>query len=144
MPLTHKISEVALYLQTMIENSDLVDSVYYGDQDRLDGGNTVCVEPDTKSNSLANSSSARGINIEFVVQIFVYTTKLQSVLTQRLENDQLAEALEDLIHADKSFGGILTHGYIETIASGYSRKADTIARTSRIEYHGISSNRLPS
>lgn len=144
MPLSHKISEVATYIKDKIEVSGLADSVYYGDQDRVDGGNTICVEPDTKVNDLTNSSAARGINIEFVIQILVYTAKLQSVVSQRLENDRVAEAVEDLIHADKNFGGMLIHGYITTIASGYSRKTDTIVRTSRIEYHGISQNRLPS
>lgn len=144
MPLTQNLSDIAEYLVSKIDaarDALKVDVVYYGDQQKLDAGVVVCVEPDEKSLDL--KGLPRNMKVEFTVQIFVYHSLLQSPITSRRDNDKCAEAIQDLIHQDPYFGGLVIHGFVRSTQSGVATKSNSLVRATRMEYWASSAVMLP-
>lgn len=145
MTLTNSLFEVANALVTNLEANKTtlgLYAVHYGDQSLLEGTPLACVEPDVKRRTLKNAQ--RGTELTMYCQIFVYISAVQSPELNRQASDQVAEDIEDFIHADRTLGGLLIHCMITELASGYATKAGTLIKTSRLQFEGISQYRLPS
>lgn len=145
MALTQLTSDIAEYLVTLIDTNKIplgIDVVYYGDQQKLDAGIVVCVEPDEKVRNL--KSATRMTRVEITLQVFVYHSLVQSPITSRRDNDKCAERIEELIHKYPRFGGRVIHCLVTSIKSGVATKNNTLVRASRIEVYCESQAILPS
>ena len=143
MPLATQMTVVVDALQAKLEavrEEYGVSQTSYGDQVKLPGGNIVCFEPDTKAVELKGAQFKT--ELTFTVYIIVYTASIQSPEMNRKESDELAEKLEVLFNSDVQLGGLLIHGYVSEVASGYSTKDNSIVRSNRLTYTGISQSRL--
>lgn len=145
MPLTDKLSVVSQALVDKIRTNQAglgINAVYYGDQDKIPTTPIACVEPDAKTNTL--KSAQRMILIDFTAYILLYHSSVVSPQVNRSESDELAEAVETLIHADRTLGELLIHCMITNVASGYANKAGSLVRASRLTFNGQSQALLPS
>lgn len=145
MALATNMSQIAEYLVTLINTNRVslgVDNVYYGDQQKLDAGVIVCVEPDEKVRILKGAT--RRTDLTFTLQIFVYHSLLQSPITSRKQNDICAEAVETLIHSYPRLGGLAIHSLVTTIQSGVVTKSNSLVRASRLQFEAKSEQILPN
>lgn len=144
MTLTASLVEVSESLYNKFEAAKGtlgIGAVFYGDQNRLPVTPALCVEPDGKTNTL--KSAFRVIAIEFKVYVLLYHGSVTSPQDNRRAADALAEAVETLIHADRTLGGLVTHCMVDEVASGYITKGSTLIRSSRLTFSAISQNQLP-
>lgn len=133
------------YLYDMI-NTNLeplgVAAIFYGDQAKIPVTPTVCVDTDTKVRVI-NGTSRRTENT-LTAFVIIYHSKVQDNQVTRKEADQLAEAIETLIHGDSRLGGLVIHSLVTTIQSGYAMRSNTQYRSSRLTVQGISQSLLPN
>lgn len=150
---THKLSVVTQRIFDLIDVNKgptalNIDAVWYGDQEQVPQGRTVCVEPVTVSRDMRGVPDMVVNN--FTVAVLVYLTKIQDVQLTRKECDALAEALEDLLHthlqltdnANTPGSDILVHGFVTEVLSGYTYKNGTLIRSARMTWQGISKTSL--
>lgn len=128
----------------MPTGTDVVN-VFYGDQDIITSTPSVCVEPDNKHRIL-NGDRRRTVN-EFRIGILIYQGLVTDPQTNRKDADELAEAIETLIHADATFGAnpnqLVIHSLVESIESGYQKKGGSVLRSSRLTVTATSQTILP-
>lgn len=144
MTLATTIPEIAeaLYNKLDVNKEALgIEAVYYGDQNRLPVTPAVCIEPDSKTNTL--TSAFRKVSLDFKIYILLYHSQVSSPQDNRRSADALAEAVETLIHADKDLGGLVIHCMIDEVASGYVTKSNSLVRASRLTFSALSQNQLP-
>lgn len=145
MPLTAKVVDICDYLLNLLADNQAslgIEGLAYGDVERLPVTPYVCVEPEDKTRTLKNAQ--RMTNLNFTIFIIVYFGPVASVQANRRGADILAESIEDLVHSKKSLDGLVTHGMITNIASGYANRDRTLIRASRMTYEGISQELLTS
>ncbi len=106
------------------------DEVYYGDQDRIPGGNILCVEPNDRARQLSGASRKTEVNIQ--LYLLIYVNKLDGVEAIRKVSDQKAEDTENLIHADPTLNGQVIHCYISRVESGFRIRDNTLIRATRL------------
>lgn len=121
--------------------------VFYGDQDKLSATPIACVEPDMKDN--ISISPFRKLEIEMTIYIVVYHSLVESAQLNRKDADNMADAIETLIHLDKGLLRLdgtarVTHCYIKRIASGYVKKGSSVVRASRLTFSARTQNQLPA
>lgn len=148
MPLTNSLVEVCDYqYNKMVDNKanlGLVD-VYFGDQDKIPVTPVVCIEPQIKTNILNEAGAGRLISIEFRLFFLVYYSFIQSPQDNRRGADALAEAIESVVHSDRTLGGLITHGYCTDVESGYTTKGNSLIRSNKITFVGTTARAiLPS
>ena len=146
MPLTTSPVEVVHALMDIcVANQDTLNlgGIFYGDQDKLPANNIVCFEVDTKDSVLNPTRKAK---IAFTIYVLVYSARVDSPELNREDADQLGVNLEALFDADPQLNGLLIHGYVSQLASGYSTKDQgrSVVRSCRLTYEGISQTILPS
>lgn len=154
MILTHSLPEFSTALQTKLtDNMETLGlkAIFYGDQDRLSTTPIACVEPGNKAQAFGGGGANRMLAVNLTTYILVYSSLVGSGQVNRLVSDDIAEAIEDLIHADRTLSngapadqGIVIECHVSDISSGYATKANSIVRASRITVDGLSQNRLPS
>ena len=117
-----------------------VDNVWYGDQEKLPTGRSICAEPYLKENRI--KGAAWVADQDFEAHIYVYVTKIQSPMENRDECDILAEQIEDLIHANKTMNNTCISCWVSKIEFGYSTKDTGIVRSARLVIHGKGQSQL--
>lgn len=118
--------------------------VYYGDQNRLADTPAACVEPSIKNNNLKTSAMARKLDPEIITEIIIYHSPIQSTQVTRLECDRFGEAVETFINTKRDLDGLIIHGYVTTLESGYVEKTGQIMRACRLTHKSITQGYLPS
>lgn len=119
-----------------------VVNVFYGDQDTIQFVPAVCVEPDNKHREY-NGVRRRTEN-SFRIGVLIYHGKVTDPQSNRRDADVMSEAIETLIHANATFGGLVISSLVSDIDSGYQRKGDnTVLRSSRLTVTGVSQTILP-
>ena len=143
--LTSSLHDFSEYLFNTLTAASVdlgLQAVYYGDQNKLPVTPVACVEPEQKVRTL--SDAQRGTTVDFTVSIYIYHGAIDSVQENRRNADRMADKVEEVLHRDLTCGGLVIHSYAESIESGYSQKAGSIQRTSRIVFTGRSKHRLPA
>lgn len=143
--MTAKMSIIAseIYNRLTVAQSTLgIKAVYLGDQQKIATTPAVAVEASTKVGSL--KSAARVVEYEIRIFVIVYSSLISSNQTNQGVADKFIEQIEDFLNADSNMGGLIIHGFVESIESGYSTKTNSIARASRMTYFAQTQNRLPS
>lgn len=121
-----------------------IEDVYYGDQDKIARPPAICVEPADIKNLLKQAAAARRIDIEFYISFLCYHSEITSGQSNRRNADRLAERVAALVHADRTLGGLVIHGYCTDVHSGYATKGNTLMRANKIDYYAKSQFDLPS
>lgn len=150
MPLTGSYTAVCQYLFDLIVTNkgtlglpietDVVN-VFYGDQDTIQYVPAICIEPDNKHRDY--NGVPRRTQVDFRVGILVYVGQTTDPQGNRKAADQLAEALETLIHANPQFGGLVIDSLVTDIDSGYQKKGNTVLRAARLTVTARSQILLP-
>jgi len=143
--LTGSLKAIADYYFTLMTDnmSGLgLQAVYYGDQDNVPVSPVVCVEPDTKSRTLARIG--RGTDVEFSLFLLLYGSSIRDPQANRSDIDALAEAVESLVHQNERLGGLAVTSLVSRVESGYATKANAIMRASRLTVEVHSQERLPT
>ena len=113
-----------------------LEEVYFGDQNRIPRHPTVCIEPTSQRNEIAGVATPMRLMRTHTVTAILYHSKFVDTQTQRRDCDAMAAAIEELIHANVTLGGLVIHAYVSGIDSGYSRK-DGIIRAAGITVTAI-------
>jgi hypothetical protein len=75
--------------------------------------------------------------------IIVYFSKVTDVQENARDADVMGDALEALVHANITFGGLVTNSMVILNESGYRPKPDTQFRAVRLTVQGQSTTMLP-
>lgn len=148
---THKLADVAERIFDLIDANRVSltlgdQGLWYGDQNIVPEGRTVCVEPVNVTRAMSGAPDM--VTNTFTVAVLIYLTSVQDIQQTRRDCDQLSEDLEDLLHAHLSLddgtpnSDIVVHGYVTENLSGYTYKNDRLIRSARLTWQGISKTSL--
>lgn len=144
MALTKSIPVVVQSLVDLVQSSavpsivDRVDDVYYGEQRLIPRFPAIVVEALPKDRGYANT---RQYSITFGVSFLILWGSVDGTAEiNRKEVDQKAEALEDILHTDKSLGGLLIRdtGRVTRIEPRVNLRGAPKIRASRLTWMGES------
>lgn len=143
--MTTNTVELAEHIQSLLITNlvalSLADA-YYGDQVRVPKTPVACVETGTKTNEL--NGAPRRVMVTMTVYIIVYTSAVTNQQTQRENDDRMAEAIEEVIHADSTLGGRVIDSMVTAIEFGYAQRGNAIYRSSRLTIEARQQEQLPS
>lgn len=135
---TDRSTVVATYIKTLIDTNKValnVDQVLYGDHNNIPGGITVTVMPGVKSRALERvASPGAGTRNRMITLVSVYCNKTGDEATLSLETDQVAEAVEHLLHQNTTLGGNVIHGFVESWDPGYRFKTGSMFRATQMTH----------
>lgn len=144
--MTDSLSEVVQSLVNLLAaNVTLgLKDVYYGDENLIPRTPAVSVDADSKTRELYSTS--QGVMNTFTVIITIYHAQFGKVGVTRRECDQKAEAVEDVLHANRTLndgsGDKLVHSYVRAHEPGYATRGNTVMIASRLTWEGKSRTRL--
>ncbi len=143
---TDKCTVLSQYILSKINTAKAslgVDTVLYGDHDKIPPGITVTVYCADKERNLDGVAmpGARTMNI-MRVMVTVYNNKTQDEATGRLEVDQKSEAIEHLLHQDTTMGGLIIHGFVARWDPGYRFKSGSLFRAVQMTFAGRTKTNL--
>jgi hypothetical protein len=118
-----------------------VVDVFYSDQWRIPRTPTICVQASRKSRELVGAP--RRVRNTLESYIIVYFSKVTDVQENARDADVMGDALEALVHANITFGGLVTNSMVILNESGYRPKPDTQFRAVRLTVQGQSTTMLP-
>lgn len=140
MALTSKSTVVASaivdLIEEAVEDEELaIDEVYYGDHNNIPVGTAVAVTPGTKRRELAGVAGPGGRSMVYMeIVVLIYYSVVTDEATARLHVDQLAESIEDLLHADTTLNGIIIHGFVTEWIPGVIHKPKSMFRVVQLTY----------
>lgn len=143
--LTRYLSEFAGAIETLLEANKVtlgLQDVWYGDQALVPRTPAVAVEPGTKDVQLNNAF--RRPEAEMTVYILVYHATFGSPQDNRRDADLLAEEIEDLLNNQNQMSGLVIHSYVSRVESGYATKNNTMMRSTRLTFTGLTKYQLSS
>ena len=141
---TDKITLVTQKIYDIIEanKSDLgLQTVFYGDQSLVGKVPAVAVESGPRESGLAGAPSYRVDHI-FNVFILIYHAELRNTQVTKKECEEVAEAVENVLNANKNLDGLVLQGNVVGLDPGYANRANTIYRASRIHWQGTSKTQI--
>lgn len=148
MTVTENTSVLGQYIKNLIDTNKVtlgVKQVLYGNQNDIPFSPTVVVTPGIKRRELRGVSAPGGRTFN-VMNVFVtiMTSKVGDENTERLKTDQLAEAVEKLLHQDTTMGGLLIHGFVQewTPTEAFFQQTQGQFRTVRMTFVGTSETYL--
>jgi hypothetical protein len=118
-----------------------VQDVWYGDQKKLPKTPALCVEPGTKERQLVGAP--RQAQVILKVYVIAYSTSVRDEQVNRLEADEIAEGVENLLHSDAQMGGLVVHSMVTAFESGYVVRGAGLVRACRVTFSMLSKTLLP-
>lgn len=114
------------------------DYVFYGDQKKVPGARTLCVEPGLKQRALAGQGASNRTTNEFTIYVLGYVQRVDDISAITEEGDLWGEQIEAKIHENSRFDGLVIRGFCTSIQYGYvPRVKDELWRTFRITWQGM-------
>lgn len=147
MPHTEFSSVLAQAIQAKLttnkQSLGLAD-ILFGNQQQIPRSPTVVVNPGLKRRELRGVAAPGGRTFNtMIVYVDVHLSKVGDEATERLASHQLAEAIEKVLHADTTMGGIIIHGFVTDSSPGDSFfQLGGEFRTVRLTYVGTSETYL--
>jgi len=138
MPQSDKATVVSQRIYDYLIEGRLIlglEEVYDGDEQLIPKTPSVCVIMGNK-NRLLSGVPFRTDNT-FEIFLMVYHGKIQDSQLNQRECMNLAEAIEDYLHLDKTMGDNVIHGYCTGIEPGALRLGNTMMFVSRITWSGL-------
>lgn len=146
MALTDKTTVLATYIQNLINTNKVplgLDDVLYGEQNNIPKALTAVVQAGRKNRIVQGAAMPGGNSlVTMTVVIMIYNSSSGAEAVERLAVDQLAEAVETLLHSDTTMGGLIIHGFVEMIDPGVSFKAGSQFRATQMTFVGQSKVRI--
>ena len=143
---TDKSSVVAMAIVALLEtNKDALglDQVYYGDQLNLPNAKCAAVRVGRKTRERAGVAGPGGRMMNFMpIVINVYNSTVGDEGSQRLVVDQLAEAIEDLLHLDITVGGLTLDGFVSEFDPDPTFRTGSMYRMVQLTYTARSKTNL--
>lgn len=115
--------------------------MYYGDQTILDKTPAVCVSPGNKQRGWEGASLGTRNVIE--TYVYVYYGKIQDVQTNLHAAQTLADAIEPVVHADVTLGGLVIGTLCTQNEPGVINKMGSLLMGNRMTFESFSKTRLP-
>jgi hypothetical protein len=144
MPLTASAEVVAKAIFDIITADKtplgIVDT-FYGDQSILPHTPSVCVSPGTKARDFQGATLVTA-NI-FETYVYVYFGKVQDVQNNLHGAQTLADAIEPVVHADMTLGGIVISTLCTQNEPGLINKQGSLMMGNRLTFQSMSRTRLP-
>lgn len=125
--------DVGQYLTNLISTNATtlgIGEVTYGDVTKVIKKVTCSVVPDNKVNEWR--SIPYSIRQIFTVMVLIHHGQIIEPNVNQLKADTLAEQLEEIIHQERTFGGLVTYGLVTEVASGTDSRGGEVLRTSRL------------
>jgi hypothetical protein len=131
-------SVVATAIQTLLKGAAGglgVQDVWYGEQTNIPRFPALTVDPAPVKSTL--NGVPMMLRNDFTVYVYVYLAKIGDLQATRLACEQLAEAVRDVIHTDKTLGGNIIQGWVTEIEPGFARKSGALLVADRITFEGM-------
>lgn len=138
MTLAVKGTVVTKAIQTLLEQEKDalgVRKVFYGEQSLYPEFPAIAVQSGRKLRSHENTRKNR---LDFSVNILIVHGKVQSSELNREASEVLAEAVEDIVNADVSLGGLVIFGQVVAVDPGVLARRDVMLSTTRLSWEGRS------
>jgi len=135
-----KLSKFCAYTFTRLnENKEIftpaIQDVFYGDQQQIPRTPAICIEPDGKKRTI-EGVPRRAAN-EYGLYVILYVSAVTDSQSNSRQSVELAEQVEDFLHADPTLDGLVIHSYCTELEPGYRQRKDTLFRACRIKFEGI-------
>jgi|SRR5246127_4956399 len=118
-----------------------IAATFYGDQTQVPKTPTVCITPGNKRREY-QGASLMTLNT-FETYVFVYFCKIQDI-QQNLHGAQtLADAIEPIVQADLTLGGIVIGTLCTQNEPGMVNKMGSLMMGNRMTFESFSKTRLP-
>jgi len=129
--------EVTDYLLELLQNDgDLgLQDVWYGDQELVPRMPAVTVEPTGVQSTLAGLPFMLENQLNVVVT--VYFGAIQDIQKTQRDSISYAQDVVAALHADKTMGGNIIHGYCTQVEHGVALKTGAMIYASRITWTGL-------
>lgn len=135
---------VDLFTANKTSGDNLGADCFYGDQTKLAGPLTLCVEPGQKTNERTKAASAMAVKRTYSIYVLVYANFLSDT-ENRTACDELAEKVEDLVHKHPTCDGKSVSVLVTSIEPGYVTKSSgTTYVASRVTITLIKEEYLPA
>lgn len=122
MPHTDKDQVVALAIRDLLKNNMIsleLDAVLYGFQTMIPVANAAVVMARGKRRTLVGVQGPGGrTDNGLMIGIDVHRSKIGDEETERIKLDDIADAIEDLVHNDTTVQGLIIHGFFESVDRG--------------------------
>lgn len=145
---TAHTTDLANYLLALFQlNSDTLGLRFigYGNHNMIPFAPAVVVVSAPKRRTLAGVAAPGGrTDNDMTLFIDVYVEKVGDETENRMALDQLSEAVEDLIHRDVQFGGLIIHGFVNDWQPTERLLQNGEFRTVRLTFVGRSKTYLSS
>lgn len=142
MPHTDKVTVVAIAIRDLIVANQTalgLKDVYFGFHNMIPGSPTAVVSSGVKRRELAGVSAPGGRTMNYLqVYIDIHGSRVgpESEDQKQLALETIAEAIETLIHQDTTLGGIIIHGYVQSMDPGVSFIGSSQFNTVRLTFEG--------
>lgn len=114
--------------------------VWYGEHNTIPRTPSLTVDPRTKTRALRETGHTVINTFEVVLTLF--HSRLSSGQVMMSEVLSLAEQVEKVIHSDRKLGGLIVHGYVGRISTGFTTRNKVILKAAEIQWSGFSKTRL--
>jgi hypothetical protein len=118
-----------------------VEDVFYGDQKQIPRTPAITVAASQKSREL--NGVPRRIKNTFDVFINIYFSKVGPIALNHQGSDQLAEAVEALVHADITLDGLVIDSLVILNEAGFLNRENSQFRGNRLIVRAMSKKTLP-
>lgn len=150
MALIDSYVSLAQIVETILNTNKValgLQSIYFGDQERIPYTPCACVEPGGKERRL--TGMPRRTEVTLTCYIIVYLYNLASPEDVREDADGKAEQIEAVLHADAqlrdaSLEPRVIDSMVTSVDSGYQPKRNSLYRASRLTFEARSQVLLPS
>jgi len=139
MPLTASSEQVATAILNAITTQKAalgVQQTYYGDQTQLPQTPAVCVSPGNKQREF-QGASLRTQNT-FETYVYVYYGKIQDVQQNLHAAQTLADAIEPIVQADMTLGGLVIWTLCTQNEPGVINKMGSLMMGNRMTFQSVS------
>jgi hypothetical protein len=135
---TKSIPEVTQHIVDLLtaqkDALGLID-VFYGDQDKVPKFPSVGVESMPKRRTQLDT---RKFRVDLSCGVYLYHGMLQATYKTKKEADTLSELIENALHTDFTFGGLVVFGYVTRVEPGIALKSEIMVKTTRLTWEGQS------
>ena len=136
MPLTDKLSDVAVYMQTRLEALGTFQDVFFGDQELIPRYPAASVEPVQMSRDFAGLPFQTLNN--FSIYVHIYFGTIGDTQASELACGQYAEQVLDYLHQDPQMGDLVTYAFARRYEMGQAvRNNNQLLRACRISWEAV-------
>jgi hypothetical protein len=118
-----------------------LQDVWMGDQERLPRTPCVSVEPGMKLREL--NGVPRRYQVQLEAYVMIYMDRIQDTQNNERQVLVLAEAVEAVLHADETLGGLVIDSAVVESNPGYVNRGGTLMSAVRLTFRAMSMKMLP-